>query len=72
MTIPNECPKCRGSIIMVEYSLLSPEYYDGISEYQCSKNCGYRVGRWSGKLLKAGEIEKRFGRDDDSMPANTK
>lgn len=45
---------------MVEYNYSSPERYDGISEIDC-KDCGVRIGRWSGKELAKGEIEKRYG-----------
>ena len=56
-----ECRRCgSGNIIMVEYALLQPEHYDGISEIAC-RDCGTRFGRWSGKELAEGEIEKRFG-----------
>jgi len=57
--------KCRNcgskNIIMIEYGYPSPEQYDGISEYMC-KDCGARFGRWTGKELKEGEIEPRFGK----------
>lgn len=57
----NKCPKCQGeNIIMMEYGWPSKEMYDGISEYDC-QDCGYRQGRWSGKELKKGYIEKRYG-----------
>ncbi len=57
-----KCKKCGSEkIIMVEYSWDSPEHYDGISEIDC-QDCGARFGRWSGKELKKGEIEKKFGR----------
>ena len=56
-----KCQKCGSeNIVMLEYSWDSPEHYDGISEIVC-KNCGARFGRWSGKKLAEGEIEKRFG-----------
>lgn len=69
------CPKCGNTYIVgVEYAYGSPERYDGISEYYCPlpegaaalggdeyKGCGYREGRWSGKELKPGEVEKRYG-----------
>lgn len=42
---------------MVEYDIMSPEHYDGISEIQCN-NCGIRIGRWSGNELKNGELER--------------
>lgn len=58
----NACKKCESkNIVMVEYTPDSPEYYDGISEIVCS-DCGIRIGRWSGKELREGEIEKRYGR----------
>jgi len=44
----------------IEYAYNHPEHYDGISEWAC-ESCGVRIGRWSGKVLKDGEIEKRFG-----------
>ena len=45
---------------MVEYDGMHPDHYDGVSEYRCL-NCGTRWGRWSGKILKKGETEKRYG-----------
>lgn len=57
-----KCKKCGSkNIVMVEYAPGSPERYDGISEVDC-KDCGARFGRWSGKELIKGEIEKKFGR----------
>ena len=60
--MPKEkCKKCGSeNIVMVEYPHDSPEYYDGISEIMCM-DCHARFGRWSGKELAAGEIEKRYG-----------
>ena len=56
-----KCKACGSeNIIMIEYSWDNPEYYDGISEIKCN-DCGKRFGRWSGKELKEGEVEKRFG-----------
>jgi transposase-like protein len=53
-----KCPKCKSkNIVGYEYQMTS-EDYDGISEWRCMK-CGYRVGRFSGKELKDGELEKR-------------
>jgi len=46
--------------IAIEYGYSHPEHYDGISEWRCQK-CGTRYGRWTGKILKDGESEKRFG-----------
>ena len=52
-----KCPKCKNkNIVGVEYCLTA-EDYDGVSEWRCE--CGYRQGRWSGKPLKDGELEKR-------------
>ena len=49
--------------MMVEYPRESVEYYDGVSEIDCT-DCGARFGRWSGKELVEGEIEKKFGRNN--------
>lgn len=46
---------------MVEYDGMHPEHYDGISEIDCN-DCGARIGRWSGKELAEGEVEKRGGK----------
>lgn len=55
------CKKCGSeNIVMVEYTMDSPEYYDGISEIVCN-DCNVRFGRWSGKELKEGEIENKYG-----------
>jgi ssDNA-binding Zn-finger/Zn-ribbon topoisomerase 1 len=43
---------CR--VIAVEYA----SGFDGVSEYRCP-DCGRREGRWSGKVLQAGEFERR-------------
>jgi len=57
-----QCKKCGSkNILLVEYDMMSPEYYDGISEIDCN-DCGARFGRWSGKELAEGELEKKFGR----------
>lgn len=37
------------------------EDYDGVSEWQCQQ-CTVRYGRWSQRLLRPGEIERRYGR----------
>lgn len=56
-----KCKKCGSkNIVMVEYAPGSPERYDGVSEIDC-RDCGARFGRWSGRELKEGEIEKRWG-----------
>lgn len=57
-----KCKKCGSeNIIHIEYGYGSPERYDGVSEINC-KDCGVRIGRWSGKELAKGEVEKRFSR----------
>jgi hypothetical protein len=43
----------------VEYRGTSQDY-DGASEMVCT--CGARFGRWTGKLLMPGELERRYGR----------
>ncbi|KKQ60343.1 MAG: hypothetical protein US81_C0023G0005 [Parcubacteria group bacterium GW2011_GWE2_38_18] len=56
-----KCKKCGSeNIVMVEYDPMSPEHYDGISEIRCLA-CGTRIGRWSGRELQEGELEKRYG-----------
>ncbi len=58
-----KCKKCGSeNIVMVEYTPESPEHYDGVSEIECS-DCKARIGRWSGKELKDGEVEFRGGRE---------
>lgn len=62
------CPNCSSAnIILIEYGYPSPESYDGISEYKCI-DCGYREGRWTGKELKTGYIEPRYGRGGEPIP----
>lgn len=61
---PNTCKRCGHEIWGVEYDYTHPERYDGISEWWCNPEtggCGLRVGRWSGKVLKEEECEKRLG-----------
>lgn len=48
-------------VIGVEYEYGEPEHYDGVSEWRCP-HCGYREGRWSGRELAEGDVERRFGR----------
>lgn len=58
------CKKCGSkNVIGVEYEHGHPEHYDGVSEIDC-RDCGARVGRFSGRELAPGEAEKasaRFG-----------
>lgn len=65
---PIVCASCLGSnVIAIEYGYSNPERYDGISEYKCL-DCDYRQGRWTGKQLKMGYIEPRFGRGGEPVP----
>lgn len=60
------CPKCGGTLVMVQYSYDHKHHYDGVSEVACSEamsvggNCDYRRGRWCGEVLGPGEVEPRF------------
>ncbi|OHA84627.1 MAG: hypothetical protein A2408_03190 [Candidatus Yonathbacteria bacterium RIFOXYC1_FULL_52_10] len=57
-----KCKKCDSTnVVFVEHAPGSPERYDGASEISCQA-CGARFGRWSGKELASGELEKRYGR----------
>ncbi len=57
-----KCKKCGSeNIIMVEYNMMHPDHYDGVSEIKCI-DCGTRFGRWSGKELGHDETERRNGR----------
>lgn len=40
---------------------LSTQDYDGVSEWTCVEGCKLRLGRWSGKRLEKGYIERRYG-----------
>lgn len=53
------CPHCTDAMWAVEYRLTSQDY-DGASEYACPHGC-VRIGRWSKRVLKEGEIERRHG-----------
>ena len=56
-----KCPVCGAELDhMLEYDYTSPNHYDGASE--AVYKCGHRIGRWSGKVLKPGEEEKRFNK----------
>lgn len=56
------CSKCSSkNVVLVEYDGMHPEHYDGVSEIDC-RDCGARIGRWSGKELGEGEVENRGGR----------
>lgn len=57
----SKCPHCGSEAkIGVEYAWNHPHHYDGISEWLCEL-CRTRWGRWSGRVLKDGECERRFG-----------
>lgn len=52
---------CDQSFVMaIEYDWTSVNHYDGVSEWMCT-NCNRRWGRWSGRELKPGESEPRWG-----------
>ncbi len=56
-----KCKKCESAnIVLVEYSMDHPNYYDGISEIMCM-DCKARFGRWSGNELLENEYEPKFG-----------
>ena len=56
----DKCKKCGSkNIIHIEYGI-GENVYDGISEIDC-RDCGVRIGRWSGRVLKGGEEEIRYG-----------
>lgn len=57
---PTPCECSEEFVLGVEYRLTT-EDYDGISEWRCTK-CGKRWGRWTGKELKDGELEKSAAR----------
>ena len=62
------CLKCNSTnTVAVQYGRVQgdfpgahPCHYDGVSEYSC-KDCGYRIGRWSGKELRNEEHEPPYG-----------
>jgi hypothetical protein len=52
----NKCD-CGEGIVIVDYGWnADPHNYDGWAEVMCPA-CGFRMGRWSGKKLKEGEME---------------
>lgn len=62
--MPKKCGICKSeNIELIEYAWDHPEHYDGVSEVVC-RDCGVRIGRWSGRVLKDGEFEKRYGGKD--------
>ncbi len=61
MSSYTKCPCSEKYLAMIEYDYNSPEHYDGISEYYCGR-CKKRVGRWSGRVLEDGELEKKLGK----------
>lgn len=58
-----KCPKCGEELWGLEYQYPHPEAYDGLSEWFCPplEKSHYRRGRWTGNILKDGEIEPRYG-----------
>jgi len=64
------CPKCDNAYTYsVEYGYGEPERYDGVSERVCEP-CGIRVGRWSKKILKDGEVEPSLGHCEPYVPVD--
>lgn len=61
MTPSLKCPACGATTNLtgVQYQG-TYEDYDGVSEWLCK--CGTRWGRWTGKILIDGDIERRYGR----------
>ena len=60
-----KCPKCKDRLILVDYSHLPKhQAYDGWAELKCPI-CNFRIGRWSGKILKEGEFENIKLRDNN-------
>jgi len=60
-----KCKKCGSkNIIGVEYfyskNIPDEHLYDGISEFRC-QDCGFRIGRWSGRELKGDDYERKYG-----------
>jgi DNA-directed RNA polymerase subunit RPC12/RpoP len=55
-----KCKKCGSTNIILMQYMMTTEDYDGISEIKCN-DCGARIGRWTGKELKEGELEPRYG-----------
>lgn len=47
-------------LIGLQYSYDDPNHYDGVSEWVCP-DCRIRWGRWSMKVLKEDESERRYG-----------
>lgn len=58
---PEECGRCGGPVVMVEYRYGSKYRYDGVSEYACMKlGCDWRIGRWCEQELEANMMEPPF------------
>lgn len=61
------CQKCASeNVMLVEYGYDHPERYDGFSEIACN-DCKARIGRWSGKELAEGEVEKASARFESNL-----
>lgn len=63
--LPLYCRTCEREtskldVAGVEYEYGHPQRYDGVSEW-VHMPCGRREGRWTGKELKDGESEPRYG-----------
>ena len=60
-TLEWTCPSCGGHKRCGVQYRGTREDWDGVSEWICV-DCGTRFGRWTGRVLTEGEIEKRYGR----------
>lgn len=56
------CPICGQPMTGVEYGYNHPQHWDGVSEWLCTNHpIPYRIGRFTGRELKDGECEPRYG-----------
>lgn len=54
------CPICESTEIIGRQYRGTSEDWDGVSEWNCAI-CGTRWGRWTKRVLQAGDIEPRYG-----------
>jgi hypothetical protein len=59
--VATKCPRDGAELWGRQYEHGCAEAFDEISEWFCpnEETCGYRVGRFSGKVLKPSERERR-------------
>lgn len=53
-------------VIGIKYHYSHSQHDDGISEWMCP-DCGFREGRWTGKILVGSECEMRKGAHDNGL-----